>query len=202
MVAAAGATATITGIVTDGSGKPIENARIDHTDKRAVEILTDARGRFRVVTDVPAIVVRGPGYVSQRVRIAGDAQVQIALRRIQSKSRCKLSATPAFKTKQANDIDYVATWFYIGTKEGPKGIISGGGPNYSHGAPDNGQVWSSDEYAEYMDESGLIDAAGHSSEGYWRLRTVFGAAAQYYRQDRETAEQLDCVMDHVPIKLW
>ena len=206
---------TITGIVKDATGKPIENARIDHIGQRVVvastslavkpspdEIRTDSEGKFRVVTDVPAIVIRIPGYESQRVRIAGDGQLEITLQRIRSTSRCKLSAPPAFKTKDANDVDYTAKWFYIETKDGPQGIISGSGPMYSWGAPDDRQVWTSVEYAEIMLDNGVVDASGHTADGkYWRSRGIFGAAAQYYNQTRDNAEQLDCVMDRVPIKV-
>jgi len=49
--------------------------------------------------------------------------------------------------------------------------------------------------------SGMIEAGGRSSDDkYWRSRTTFGAAAQYYGVSRETAEQLDCVMDRLPLK--
>jgi hypothetical protein len=207
--------ATINGRVTDASGKPLENVRIDHTGKRVIvsatrlaitpspdELRTDAGGRFRVVTDAPAVVVRSPGYESQRLLVTGDAQVLVTLKRFISGSRCKLSVLPVFKTKQADDVDYTATWFYIKTKNGPEGIISGSGPMYSMGAPSDSHVWTSVEYSELMYESGVIDAAGRSADGkYWRSRTIFGKAAQYYNQSRESAEQLDCVMDRVPIEV-
>ena len=207
--------ATITGIVTDESHKPLADARIDHTGRAVViaaahlaigpspgEIRTDSKGRFRAVTAATAIVVRKPGYESQRVRVMGDAEVEVTLHRIGTSPRCKLAAAPAFKTKEANDVDYVATWYYIETKEGPRGIISGSGPLYSFGAPSDSQVWTSVEYTEVMYENGIVDAAGQTADGkYWRSRTVLGAAAQYYNEDRETAERLDCVMDHVPVKL-
>jgi hypothetical protein len=203
LLAAAGA--TVTGIVRDAIGKPIENARIDHTGKRVVvaptslavkpspdEIRTDAEGKFRVLTDVPAIVVRNPGYESQRVRITGDVQLETTLLRIRSSSRCKLAAPPAFKTKDANDVDYTAKWFCIETKDGLQGIISGTGPMYSWGAPDDVKVWTSVEYAEIMLDNGVVDASGHSADGkYWRSRSIVGTAAQYYDQTRETSEQLD-----------
>lgn len=206
--------ATIDGIVTDASGRPLENARIDHTGKRVIvvatdlvakasadEIRTDAKGHFRVVTDAPAFVVRKPGYESQRVRVTGDAHVKVALQRIRSTSRCRLSVMPVFKTRAANDIDYTATWFYIETKGGPQGIISGSGPAYSWGAPSDSHVWTSLEYSEFMEGSGIIDASGHSADGkYWRSRSIFGAAAQYYNQSQKNAGQLDCVMDRVPIR--
>jgi len=204
--------ASISGTVKDASGNPIENARVDHTGKQVVvgppdrvgktsahEIRTDSKGHFHVVTDVPAIVIRKAGYVSQRLRVTGDAELQVTLMRIRSTSLCKLPVQPAFKSKDANDIDYTAKWFYVETKDGPQGIISGSGPMYSWGAPDNQKVWASVEYTEFMDENGVIDASGRSADGtYWRLRTIFGAAAQYYKQTRETAEQLDCIMDRIP----
>jgi hypothetical protein len=166
------------------------------------EIRTDVAGHFRAVTAAPAIVVRMPGYESQRLRVDGDAQVRITLQRITSTSRCKLSIPPVFKTKEANDIDYIATWYYVATKNGPQGIISGRGPMYSWGAPADKDVWTSVEYTEIMYESGIFDASGQSSDGkYWRRRSIFGAASQYYGQTREMADQLDCVMDRVPLEL-
>jgi hypothetical protein len=201
--------------VTDASGKPLETVRIDHAGKMVAvaatrfgvkpspdEIRTDVAGHFRAVTEAPAIVVRKPGYESQRLRVDGDTQARITLERITSTSRCKLSTPPAFKTKEANDIDYTDTWFYVKTKNGPQGITSGRGPFCSLGVPNDKDVWTSVEYAEIMYESGIIDASGHSSDGkYWRRRSTFGAASQYYGQTRATAEQLDCVMDRIPLEI-
>jgi hypothetical protein len=197
-------------------GSRLQNVRIDHTGKVSVavvatslstkpspdEIRTDAQGRFQVVTDVPAVVVRTPGYESRRLLITGDAQVQVTLQRIQSTSRCTLPETPVFKAKKADDIDYTATRFYVKTRKGPQGIISGRGPLYSLGAPSDKDVWTSVEYAEIMYESGIVDASGHFSDGkYWRQRSIFGAGSQYFGQTREVAEQLDCVMDRVPLEV-
>jgi hypothetical protein len=203
--------ATISGTVRDMSGNPVENARIDHTGRMVVvsllvdpfpnEVRTDASGRFRATTSAPAVVVRKPGYVSARVAVNDGDEEHIVLERITSYSRCKLSPPPKVKTKKTGDVDYTATWFYIQTKDGPKGILSGSGPSYSWGAPSSQDVWTSKEYAEVMYESGMIDASGHTSDGkYWRSRSKFGASAQYYDVNRETAEQLDCVMDGVTLR--
>jgi hypothetical protein len=207
--------ATIEGIVTDASGRPLENARIDHVGKMVVvvatdlaikpspdEIRTDDEGHFRVTTSTSAFVVRNPGYESERIRVRGDAQLSIVLRPITSTSRCKLSRPPAFKTKAAKDVDYTATWYYIETKGGRQGIISGAGSTYSLGAPSDSSVQTSVEYSEFMHETGVIDASGHSADGkYWRSKSIFGSAAQYFNQTRENAEQLDCVMDRVSLNL-
>jgi hypothetical protein len=201
--------AILSGTVTDSSGKPIKDARIDHTGRMVVvpptgsavepspdEAHTDAEGRFRAATFKSAVVIRKPGYISQRLLITGDAQVQITLKRIEPESKCKHSPPLDVKKKKANDIDYTATWSSVETKDGPQGIISGSGAMYSFGAPSDAHVWTSLEYAEVMYESGMIDASGHSADGkYWRSRSVFGAAAQYYNVNRETADQLDCVME-------
>ena len=85
--------ATIEGIVKDASGRPLENARIDHVGKMVVvaatdlaikpspeEIRTDAEGHFRVTTNTPAFVVRKPGYESERIRVNGDQKLDVVLR--------------------------------------------------------------------------------------------------------------------------
>src|SRR5258708_7558122 len=86
------AAATISGTVTDAAGKPIKNARVDHTGKMVVvpatnlavkpspdETRTNVDGRFQVTTDSPAIAIRTPGYESHRVSVAGDAEIEITL---------------------------------------------------------------------------------------------------------------------------
>jgi len=51
-----------------------------------------------------------------------------------------------------------------------------------------------------MTEGGVVDASGRAKDGtYWRSKSIFGAAAQYYRQTREDADLLDCVMDRLSI---
>jgi hypothetical protein len=205
--------ATISGSVVDVGGKPVKDARIDHIGKRVIvtapdldvkpspdEPRTNAEGQFQITTTSPAIVIRKPGYESQRVLVTGDAQLQITLHPIKLPA-CKLERLPQVKTKNANDIDYAATWFYVETKSGPKGIISGHGMSYSWGAPSERNVWESIEYFEVMYESGVIDARGHTADGkYWRSQTIFGAAAQYFGMDQATAEVLDCVMDRGLVK--
>jgi hypothetical protein len=203
--------ATVSGKVVDVSGSPIEGARIDHMGKLVVGVPagvdlkpsadqphTDAQGHFEVTTTAPAVVIRKPGYESQRVFVTGDAQLQVTLQPI-SKRPCGIEHLPVVKTKAASDVDYTATRLYVETKSGTAGIISGHGPMYSFGAPSDRDVWTSLDYFEVMYDSGVIDARGHSADGkYWRSQTSFGAAAQYYGVDQSTAEILDCIMDRVP----
>ncbi|HEV1287975.1 MAG TPA: hypothetical protein VNU44_21805 [Bryobacteraceae bacterium] len=195
--------------MSDGSGKPIKDARIDHAGRVVVvprldmnvppspeEIRTDADGHFRATTDSPAIVIRKAGYISQRLLVTGDAQVEVSLQPIKDRSLCRQSSPLDVKRKDASDVDYTATWYYIETKDGSRGVLSGSGPMYSWGAPSFSYVRDSTEYAEVMYESGMIDASGQSKDGkYWRSRSVFGAAARYAGVNREAADLLDCVME-------
>jgi hypothetical protein len=51
-----------------------------------------------------------------------------------------------------------------------------------------------------MREDGIVDASGRAKDGtYWRSKSIFGAAAQYYGQTREDGDLLDCVMDRQSI---
>jgi len=203
--------ATISGIVTNEDGKPIVNARIDHTGLMVVvgtdpervppapgDIRTDSEGRFRVTTTAPAVVVRKPGYASQRLFISGDEEVRVKLQRMKEKHLCHISPSPQVKTQDMNDIDYTATLVYIETKHGKPGVLSGSGPLYSFGAPSDSYVWRSSEYSGVMYETGMIDASGRFDDrDYWRVRSVFLAEAHYFHVTRETAELLDCVMDTI-----
>ncbi len=200
--------ATISGTVRDPSGNPIPNARIDHIGiwtlvaRPEVDdqdgLRTGPQGQFRAVTQATVFVIRKPGYMSQRIQVAGDADLQVTLSPIQSQNRCRLSTPPKFKTKSANDVDYTANWYWIKTQAGRAGIIAGSGGAYSFGAPSKQHIHNSTEYSEFMLPNGVIDAAGRDPNGtYWRSRTIFGKAAHYSSQTRDTADRLDCIMDRL-----
>lgn len=198
----------LTGVVLDDSGRPIFEASIDHVGQpRALRSLpprsqpqverlqSSPDGSFKVTVASPAIVIRKAGYVSQRILVLHDADVRVVLHRIEPAPACTVKIPP-LKTKDASDIDYTATWTYVETRDGPKGIISGHGPLYATGAPSDRDVWNSREYFEVVYDDGVLDARGSTTNGErWRLQTAFGAAAQYYRMDRATAQILDCIMD-------
>lgn len=209
LVSAGLADTEVSGVVTDEYGKPLADARVDHTganvvnipfvpsaeSDQALGIRTDALGHFRLRVSVPAIVIRKPGYRSERLRLTGNQQFKIVLHPIPP-LRCKVNEKPRWKEKQANDVDYAGILYLVRTRHGLKSIISGRGPTYSWGGPSDSDVWGSTEYFEIMEPDGVIDARGRVPDGrYWRSKTVFGAAAQYRDVDQETAEQLDCVMD-------
>jgi len=201
------APATLQGRVTDEAGQPIQDARVDHFGEVVVvsllvpasseEIRTNDNGEFTVTTAVPAVVIRKPGYVSQRLLINGAATVHVKLERFKPASFCRPPDFVHVKYKQFHDVDYGGVWIWFKTKHGKAGIMSGSGPSYSWGAPGDNDVWTSTEYREVMYESGVIDARGKGADGkYWHTKATFGAAAHYSGiADRETAEILDCLMD-------
>jgi hypothetical protein len=114
---------------------------------------------------------------------------------------CRVKVPPV-KTKNASDVDYTGSWTYVKTKNGRKGIITGHGPTYTLGGPSDQEVWFSTEYFEVMYDNGIVDARGRAADGtYWRSQSIFGSAAQYYNQDRASAEILDCIMDRAPLAI-
>ena len=200
--------AVISGVVVDTEGKPIEGARIDHygplvavsptrfnVKPGPAEVRSAADGHFDVSTTKQAIVIRKPGFESQRILIKSDAEIRVVLKPIGPAPACEVKLPP-IHTKAVNDVDYTSSWRYIETADGPKGIIIGQGPLYSFGAPSDSDVWNSTEYSEIMFPDGVVDARGHTADGnYWRSQTIFGAAAGYNRMDQATAKMLDCIMD-------
>ena len=132
--------ATIAGTVWDATGRPLAEVRIDHIGKLVVvvpvdvavkpspdDVRTDSEGHFHVVTNVPAVVIRKPGYESQRVQITGDAELQITLMRLRSTSRCRLACSPLSRQKTRMTLTTLPNGS-IKTKQGSQGIISGSGP--------------------------------------------------------------------------
>lgn len=204
----------VSGTVVDVSGKPIEDVRIDHIGKLVVvgppdfkppaspdAPRTDGEGNFEVTTTSPAIVIRKPGYESQRIRVTEDLHVRITLQQMKPFPECKVKV-PRVKRKNASDVDYTGFWTYVDTKNGRKGIITGHGPTYTLGGPNDRDVWNSIEYTEVMYDNGIVDARGRAADGtYWRSQSIFGSAAQYYNEDRATAEILDCIMDRAPLEI-
>jgi hypothetical protein len=190
--------------VVDSEGKPIPNARIDHSGAMVfvgapnlpIENGTDARGKAAVKTDRHAIVIRKPGYTSYRLMIDHDGEVRVTLAPLPPPLKCEPARIPDMTTREVRDVDYAETRTYIETPEGPKGIAKGQGPNYSFGAPIDSLVKDSAEYSEVMYSSGLIDARGKMPDGtFWRERTSFGEATHYRDVDQRTAQLLDRLID-------
>src|ERR1041385_667768 len=109
--------ATIKGSVTAVEGKPVANARVDHTGKSRTissdinfppspsNIRTDAGGRFRLETEARAFVIRKPGYASEWIHVEGDATIAVVLNPVTSGTRCKLAKPLIVKTKPFNEVD-------------------------------------------------------------------------------------------------
>lgn len=214
LLAGSSTAAVISGVVVDGTGKAIEGARIDHIGKKVIVVppeferapsadqpRTAAEGSFEVTTTKPFFVIRKPGYTSQRIRVTKDAKLRITLQPIQPFPDCKVKIPP-IKARRSGDVDYVGLFTYIDTKNGPKGIMAGGGATYTLGAPSDADVWTSLEYFEVMYQNGVVDARGRAADGtYWRSQSIIFKGAQYDQIDRDTAEILNCIMDRAPLQL-
>jgi hypothetical protein len=211
----------IAGVVVDPEGRPVADARIDHSNSSG-QGLTDSEGRFELDTKAPFLVIRKVGFQSERVSTQKNGLgVRVVLRKL-NQDRTLPSCSDAGKYvgikgwasslrfprvsgvkvgPQGRDIDYGIRFYYIKTKQGRKGIMHGSGPMWSTGLPMDIDVWRSVKYEEAMfDAAGrtTTDARGQLPNGsYWRDLATFGESASYSDVDEPTAEILDQVLDGV-----
>jgi hypothetical protein len=72
----------IVGTVIDSEGKPVAEARIDHSNDHLKAHQTDPSGRFELDTRAPAIVIRKTGFRSELVRTPDAGGVRVTLRKL------------------------------------------------------------------------------------------------------------------------
>jgi hypothetical protein len=188
---------TISGIVIDNAGKPIEAARIDHAGGRGGH-RTDQQGQFEFETSAPVVVIRKGGFQSVVLRTEGANQAQIVLDQAHPIGNCSADFAPHADVTTSQDIDYVSTTYTLDTNRGRVALVCGRGPLWSSGMPDDRLVWESVEYAETMpaDRPRRIDARGKTGDGkYWRYRGEFGDSCAYSKVDQTAAAELDCLLD-------
>lgn len=213
----------VRGIVTDSSGHPLSEVRIDHTGIRQAWPKTDAEGHFDIETRAPAIVFRKAGFESQYWQVSSNANVTFVLASsaLHLKECRTFSGCLSLKSshgefcfpkvpgvlagKRAADIDYVARSFWIKTATGTTRIIHGAGPMWGSGVPNNVDVWTAVEYSEksYATNDGfqIIDARGKRSDGTrWRLLGHVFETAFYSSVPEKDAAALDRVLDGVCLK--
>ncbi|HUI56491.1 MAG TPA: carboxypeptidase regulatory-like domain-containing protein [Bryobacteraceae bacterium] len=191
---------TISGVVLDSSGKPIEGARIEHTGtKRAYA--TGMDGRFELVTEAPAVVVRKVGFQSYFLRTDGATGVRITLEPAHPAAGCTLDSLPGHTVNFSHDVDYDSSLTIVQTKNGPAALLCGNGALWSGGIPSDSLVWQSVNYSESVnaDYGGVVDARGRTRDGkYWRYRGILGSSCSYEKVDLPTATALDCLMGMTP----
>jgi len=214
----------ITGIVVDPEGKPVVEARIDHTNDRLQAHQTDSEGRFEVDTRAPILVVRKAGFRSELVRMQDATESRVTLQKLNENrlfptcsntgqydgidgwgAGFQFPRTSGVKaSRQGRDIDYGARNYYVATKQGPKGIMHGSGPLWSFGTPSDLDVWRSVKYEEVTYDVGgltIIDARGQLPNGSrWRNLGKFGESASYSDMDEATARILDRFLDGACLK--
>jgi hypothetical protein len=208
----------INGTVVDHEGKPVGEARIDHSNDRQLVHQTDSQGTFAFDTRAPSLVVRKAGFRSALIQTRAATEVQITLQTSTSQSFPNCSDTRRFDSlegwgasfwfpkipgvkasRQGRDIDYGIRSYFVKTKQDPKGIRHGSGSLWGFGIPSNLDVWQSARYEETTFNSGdltIVDARGQLPNGNrWRYLGKFGESAEYSNVDKATAKVLDQVLD-------
>jgi hypothetical protein len=211
----------VSGQVLDSSGHPIGGASLQVANSSREKLSTDSNGHFELTTRAPAVVVRKAGYKSAFVRTSDSTVVTIILdsshttiTMCSNKSSCEsivgfwgIFCLPRLNgikvSKQGNDVDYGQRFFSVQSKDGLRSIWHGSGPSWDWGMPSNEDVWRSVEYSEQSFQVGdyvVVDARGQTSEGkFWRYVGRWGESASYRDVDRESANQLDKVLDGICI---
>ena len=209
----------ITGVVVASDGKPVAEARIDHSNYNGQSHQTDSNGRFELDTRAPILVVRKAGFRGEVLRTQDATEVRVVLQRLSP----DLRFPPCSKTEeyvgivgrgvsfrfrkiqgitastQGHDADYDARNYYVEAVPGHAGIMHGSGPTWSFGMPLENDVWRSVKYEEKTyDFAGLtiIDARGQLPNGnLWRFLGKLGESASYSDMDEATAKILDKFLD-------
>ena len=210
----------ITGTVVDGEEKPVAGMHIYHLERRFEWPETDTDGTFAIATSVPAIVLRKPGFRSQRVRLSSTPLRVVVQREERRFPACKpdqktigikgWSARLRFPIvegvnagEQSQDIDYGFRSYRLSSKAS---ISHGSGPMWSLGLPSSDLVWRSVSFEETLypvegvSEAELLnlikDSRGELPDGtFWRTIARMGETAGYSNVTEATAKLLDKVLD-------
>lgn len=214
---------TLSGIVVDIDGKPVEGVRIDHASMQGFgDRSSDRDGHFVVGTSSRPVVFRKPGYQGQMIPPSSAANLRIVLKSATKEFPvCKTlrdynginDGTPGLyfpevdgvsADARGSDADYVTRGYSVKTKGGWKGIVHGRGSAWSFGIPTSMDVWESAEYSDtsypeisfMQGHTTIVDARGKTRSGkFWRYLGLFGESAAYRDVDEPTARILDRVID-------
>jgi hypothetical protein len=213
----------VSGVVVDQGGRPIAEARIDHSADRQKILQTDLEGKFAFDTKAPSLVIRKVGFRSAFLLNRDATDVRITLQASASRSFPTCSDTRRFDSlevrlgtfwfpetrgvtvgPQVQDIDNVTSNYYVETTRGRKWIRHGSGSAWSFGIPSDFDVWrsASSEESTFSDASfTIVDARGQYANGNrWRYLGKFGESASYSDVDEATAKILDQVLDGVCLR--
>src|ERR1700730_4528131 len=72
----------IAGVVVDPEGKPVVEARVDHSNDRRQANQPPPAGRFELDTRAPILVVRKAGFRSELVRTQDGTEVRVTLQKL------------------------------------------------------------------------------------------------------------------------
>ena len=209
----------VTGRVVDEQQRPLIGARVDAEMWTMAE--TGPDGRFELVTQAPALVVRMPGFQSKRIAARPpDLLSTVTLERLTTPALpfcsgklaggegSQVSANTLLRLalikgvqvgRQKSDIDYADRVYTVRSPRGKIAIRHGSGYAYTFGHPPEEDVWSSKEFAEVVYSVGgarIVDSRGVDQDGLrWRYLGMMGESAAYTHADAAAARVLDKVLD-------
>jgi hypothetical protein len=194
----------ISGFVVDQEGKPVSQARIDHSSDQQVH-QTDSDGRFAFDTKAPNLVIRKVGFRSALFQNRDATDVRITLTASTSRSFPNCSDTRGFESikgwgasiwfpktpgvkasRQGEDFDYGIRSYVIQTKKNPKGIRHGSGALWSFGIDPSRSLrlaigWVHRNHIQYRRTYDFGCPRGVTerqpveiSWQIWRVRRIFG----------------------------
>jgi hypothetical protein len=213
---------SLSGTVVDENGRPIPDVWVAHAGVGYEQLKTDQLGRFRLRTQVPAVIFRKEGFVGEYYRLQQTAHVNVKLRRTSralpacaATSQCNSLARwdsvfcfpniPRIRVSSQTPGDYYKIrWFGIGESKSQTGIRHSAGTMSSLGVPSDPDVWSSVEYSETAypyDFVQIVDARGRKADGkVWRFLGRSDETASYHDFSSSEAAVLDKVLDGVCIR--
>lgn len=211
----------VMGRVVDEQQKPVIGARVD--GERWTTVETGPDGRFELVTQAPAVVVRMAGFHSKRIaarspellstvtleRLTAPA-LPLCSDKLEGAQGSQASAQPGLRLprvkgvrvgKQKFDVDYWDRVYTVRSPRGKAAIRHGSGHTYTLGYPLEEDVWRSREFAEAVYAVGrvwIIDSRGVDQGGLrWRYLGLIAESAEYTHADAAAARLLDKVLDGV-----
>jgi hypothetical protein len=220
----------VEGVISDAAGHPLAEAYVDAGDlKTVLGLKASPEGRFQLRTRSPFIVVRKPGFVSQRIALPTEGALKVTLKPVGGalpacpkkgkllsvNSACHIffPASDDFEagkmTREESSgrlhVDDEVRDYVIAAPSGPVTIRHGNGQMWSLGVPDADLVWTSTRYEEKLYAVGsdlwVLDARGQLKNGTaFRYLGMVGESAGYRDVKSDAAPQLDSVLDSACIK--
>lgn len=203
--------------VLDEAGRPLSEARIDHTEAAFGQYVTNEQGQAVLSTTFLAVVVRKAGYRSEFVRLPEQGGVQVTLhaetphpfaacpgQSLTNASRIAMRMPVSKEVMHSKKFLLDTTrlhWYRLKKSKDAPQIIYSLGDLAGNGLPETSDIWQAARYSETVrtfQEVLFIDARGEDSEGRrWRVITRPGESITYGFADAAAAATYDKFLDAV-----